>query len=462
MALKLPLELQQHIADFLDPRSFYNCRQVCRWWAAAAGGPVALSRQLRKLPITPEALTESTYTQTLLDLYTEAAHTLLLGSRIRVIEEDELGSSQRIPKPKLAISADGRKAASLDGRQICVYDLTCSASPIVHKRPLNDLRTGLGAGPWFKCAPTCIYELALSKSGRLLAVALERTIQIYDLEAGTDSCPASAYISSAAGHFIAGIAFEHNDSVLRVQLSNKGTILYLGHPVVQQATLGHWAGDGGLKHVYLDSSEVMIARPHAVGERFSGTQLLRRFEDGWLFAAQRHRPAARSDYCLGYAKCIASVGHATIDESSVTILCPLSTSCPSAATEYWTDLPQACEERHPHFSLSPDGSLLALAEACMKPSQAHLSSKAFVYRLPRQKSLQNLLNARSLALDADIDKNKERKDDQEYIVDRLPIWLGEVRGSIMQFAFSETACAGTYSLRLSTELDAKTWTISGC
>lgn len=230
MASTLPLELQQQIFQYLDPRSFYASRNVCRWWKYASKDTVTLAEQLRQLPIDPPVSAKTLASTRRQALYDEAAYTLMLGMRVTVEKEGKQDLAETISGAKFALSGDRRRAVTLDDRQITLYDLTTPECIILAQRPINDLRTAIGGGPWFKCAPTSIYELGLSTDGNILAIALERTIQIYDLTAGEESWPVSSYISSAAGHYIAGLQFEHNDSLLRVQLSNKGTVVYLGTP----------------------------------------------------------------------------------------------------------------------------------------------------------------------------------------------------------------------------------------
>ena len=98
------------------------------------------------------------------------------------------------------------------------------------QRPLNDLKETVGSGPWLRVTPTSYHELALSSDGKLLAVAQERTVQIYDLAAARDSFTLNQYVSNAAGHYICGLDFEQDNHVLRVRLSGKGSVLYLGAP----------------------------------------------------------------------------------------------------------------------------------------------------------------------------------------------------------------------------------------
>ena len=92
--------------------------------------------------------------------------------------------------------------------------------------------------------PASDHELALSSDGRLPAVALERTIQIYDLSAEPNSVIVNEHISSTAGLCICDVDFEQNNHVLWVRLSGKGAVLYLGTPQlngknVENASIEH-------------------------------------------------------------------------------------------------------------------------------------------------------------------------------------------------------------------------------
>lgn len=466
MALGLPLELQQQIFGYLDAPSFYASRNVCRWWNLASRDSTTLANQLRRLPIQPAASASTTNNSRLQSLYNEAAHILMLGMQANAHDDNNPNLSQKLNKPKLAISADGHRAVTLDARKITLHDLTSSSSPILSQRPLNDLRTAIGGGPWFKCAPTSIYELALSSTGTLLAIALERTIQIYDLSASDDSWPVASYISSASGHFIAGLSFQHNDSILRVQLSNKGTVLYLGSPKQEAVGLEHWASRGGLKHAYLDTSKMVVRS--ATPERLAGLQLLRPFADGWLFAAQKYvtgtaaTAASASSYCLGHVRGSESASGVSTIANEAVVLLTLPSKHSSCLTgleleERFRTLPKA-NEGPPTFAASSDGTLLALVEAGTKDKYIASASNGFVYRLLGEVELERLLERSKRNGDGHKDGVLEQNGygGEDFTIHRVPLSLGDTRGKILDFDFEEDETDG-YALKLVTELETRRW-----
>ena len=74
----------------------------------------------------------------------------------------------------------------------------------------------------------------------------------------------------------------------------------------QKAEMIHWAGEHGLKHTFLVSSLLTLeteASSEHRSARFSGLQLLRAFDDGYIFAAQKHGRGESSHYILGHVKC---------------------------------------------------------------------------------------------------------------------------------------------------------------
>ncbi|KAK8196526.1 hypothetical protein M8818_006691 [Zalaria obscura] len=476
MALSLPPELQQHIFDFLDPHSFYAARKVCRWWRYAASGAITLERQLNNLPIIPPPTAVNLGQKRLQSLWSDAAHSLMLGMRVTQDKSTAPSIAQTINKSKVTVSQDGRRAAALESRQITIHDLTAPDCPVIASRPINDLRTALGGGPWFKCAPTCTYELALSDDGALLAIALERTIQIYDMTAESDSWPVSSYIPSASGHFIAGLSFEHNNSTLRVQLSNKGTVIYLGTPSEAAADLEYWQEKVGLKHAFFDSSKTSVKALSASGPRtLAGVQLLRPFADGWLFAAQQHGGSHPSNYCIGYIPSSEVDGLALTAECQATILVDLPSflsafPLPLMSSGLWSSMPSA-HEQHPHFSLSADGDFLALSEPGTNSNRAHggSASKAFLYRLPGLKHLADLLERRQEGA-YEVRDAEDASEMHTYEIQRMPLSLaGTVKGKMLDFAFvpvrggkEATPLAGSQRrlrLRAKTEVEDVCWSL---
>lgn len=467
MAATLPLELQQHIFQYLDPRSFHASRKVCRWWRYASQDSVTLASQLRQLPISPEVSAKTLGSERLQSLYGHAAHTLMLGMQVDSPKCDSRSLEERVEKSKLAVSKDMRRAATLEDREITWWNIEKPQCEAIARRPLNDLRTAIGGGPWFKCAPTTVYELALSSDGNILAIALERTIQIYDLSAGEESWPVSSYIPSASGHYIAGLQFQHNNSLLRVQLSNKGAVVYLGTPQDEPQGLQHWQGKGGLKHAFLDSSQAVLRPLSAirVPESLAGLQLLRPFQNGWLFAAQKSCAATQSAcYCVGHVAASDIHGHVSTAEKNASVLVELpssmsTTPLPEIVHGFWRDLPSALVQ-HPHFSLSNDGSLLAMSENVGMAGFSGDFSRVFVFRLPTPERLAATLE--TVRVEHAEEKQDVVSDKLSHAIQRLPLSIGTVNGKVLDFTFDDLDVSGTqarYQLSTITQFELKTWSL---
>ncbi|KAH0292568.1 hypothetical protein KCU62_g1918, partial [Aureobasidium sp. EXF-3399] len=464
MALTLPLELQQQIFSYLDPWSFYASRNVCRYWKYASRDAVTLANQLGQLPIEPTTWAKKADSKRRESVYDEAARALMLGMRVKAsAPADDDGLSARLDKTKLALSRDGRRAVSLHDRTITHYDTTTSEPTVISTRPINDLRTAMGGGPWFKCSPTSMYELALSSDGRMLAIALERTVQIYDLDAPADSWPVASYITSATGHYIAALDFEHNDSLLRVQLSNKGVVVYLGSPQESKPGLEHWQEKGGLKHAFLDASKLSLPSSDpvdgapAISQRLAGLQLLRPFADGWLIAAQKHATNVQSgSYCLAYVPFSKIHGHVLTAERAVTILQDLPVHLSEHIQHLWHDLPSA-HINHPRFALSPNNSLLAMSEnKSSSTSTTPSSNRVFLYRLPSAEKLMETLKPQHPLL-----QKLEAEQGLKYQIKRLPTSLGSISGKILDFTFKsgDNGASSPLAVTAVTDTGAMTWTL---
>jgi len=522
-ATSLPLELQQQVFSFLDTRSFYAARNVCRYWRYASLDAITLEKQLRKLPIlpTPNAR-QSTPTQ-LMKLFDEAAHTLMLGMEVRR-QTDRLGSMTTafqhgfFAGPRVCATSSGSRTVTLNDRKIALYDTSSSPPTLISQRTINDLKETVGNGPWLKVSPPASHDLALSSDGRLLAIAQERTIQIYDLLSDPDSFSVNEYIGSASGHYICGLAFEQNDHVLRVQLSGKGNVLYCGTPPADEkskkcADLEHWKSKSGLKLTFLDSHIMTLSENDSGSDRtarLSGLQLLRPFQSGWLFGAQRHGGGESSHYVLGHIR--ASVPHhATalkIEPGSATILARLESflsswdytlNCSAGSDSglgIWDNMPSA-HEHHPNFSLSPDGSMLVVAEKDKKRVRPSPVSQLFLYRLPSAESMTQTLLAQarqrqgkwaSLAsfldrleaqqgprrrrismkhddfeagpIDRDV-SGDHRKGKKEYKIGRVPLCLGTTQGVLTRMKFEDALMNGDEGTRqvlsVSTAEATRTW-----
>lgn len=420
---------------------------------------MTLANQLGRLPIEPATWVKKTDSRRRQSLYDEAARALMLGMRVDAEASQDDSISSRLDKAKVALSKDGRRAVSLQDRIITLYDMTTPDCAVVAQRPINDLRSAIGGGPWFKCAPTAMYELALSSDGSMLAIALERTIHIYDLTAGPDSWPVAAYITSATGHYIAGLDFEHNDSLLRAQLSNKGVVVYLGTPTDTKPGLEHWQDKGGLKHAFLDASLLSLPPSPSVegalpiNPRLVGLQLLRPFADGWLVAAQKHEMGLQSgSYCLAYVPCSQIHGHVLTAERNVTILEHLPVHLSENISHLWTEMPSA-HVHHPHFALSSTNSLLAMAESVSSAPKSQPASRVFLYRLPTSEKMMETIQSQKTS--DELDSNEE-----QYRVLRLPTSLGSISGKLLDFSFESSGIADSCpAISAVTDAGAMTWTL---
>jgi len=387
----------------------------------------------------------------------------MLGLQITPSENDHKSLSQRLNAPKIAVSSNGTRAATLNSRTITLHDMTQPDTPTLTSRPINDLHTAAGGGPWFKCAPTSVYELALSADGNLLAIALERTIQIYDLaDTSEDAWPVAAYIPSASGHYIAGLSFSHNDSLLRVELSNKATVVYLGTPSEKQGDLAHWGSKSGLRHAFADSSKITTLVP---GERIVGLQLLREMGEGYLFAAQRHAPAGPpNSYVMGFLKVGMVHNHLPATQARATLLVDLAISHPRKqeleSIDTWNVLPSG-REQHPRFASSGDGRLLVFSEAKVT-TEAVGSNNVFVYRVPGTETLKRALNEtkkeqeQAATETATHETADEEKKETKHTVHRLPMHVGAIKGRVLAFDMLQTG-AEACEVTITTEMGEKKW-----
>lgn len=507
MADKMPLELQQQIFQYLDGSSFYSARNVSRWWRYASTEPVTLARQLQKLPILPRVEAASCTPAQLQRLFSEAAHTLMLGVKAER-EKDSSGTVTRwLSGPKICSTSNGTRTVTLNDRTISLFDTATQPHQLIAQRRLNDLKETVGSGPWFKVSPSSSHELALSSNGSLLAVAQERTIQIYDLTAEPDSYTVNEYLPSASGHYIAGLDFEQDDHVLRVRLSGKGTVLYCGTPAgasnksTERAGIDHWKSKAGLKHCFLDSSLLRLPASEA-GDgsspaRVAGLQILRPFRDGYLFASQKHGGGAPSHYILGYVK--ASVPHngkgLTAEPGSMTVLSNLPSflssweSKPSSNADSgmgaWENMPSA-HEHHPRFAMSLEHSMLVLAEKDKKRVRPSAMHQIFTYRIPNEKTLDRSIkeaatkrtgacSERENFLERLESRTKRQKIEEgavtgelvetKYEVCRMPLCLATITGDITNIAFGNSKQASAHrdvALEVATTDATRSWTLTEC
>lgn len=493
-ATSLPLELQQQIFTFLDPKSFNAARSVCRYWHFASHDSVVLERQLRKLPILPQPNARKSNAGELLKLFDDAAHTLMLGMQVKSEKAPSGGLDVTSRQwyhsgPHVCATTNGSRTVTINDRQIALYDTTATPFKLISKRPINDLKETVGSGPWLKISPLANSDLALSSDGTMLAIAQERTIQIYDLLAESDSFTVNQYISSASGHYICGLNFEENDHVLRVQLSGRGAVLYCGAPPADlkskaKANIEHWKSKSGLRHMLLDSHVLSVPNDDAAtttstdqSARLSGLQILKPFQSGYLFAAQRHGGGQSSHYVLGHVRASTPDGMSApiAEPSSVTILAKLESflsgwdftlhCLQNAETGFglWETTPSA-HEHHPSFALSPQANLLILAERDKKRVRPSPLSQLYAYRLPSESKMRETIVSQSQQRDGKwsslatfLDKLEASQGDRrrrismkhddfeartiktEYKIGRVPICLGTIEGELTEMKFDADA-----------------------
>ncbi|KAI7267621.1 hypothetical protein KC335_g7608 [Hortaea werneckii] len=494
---RLPLELQQHVFSYLDAKSFWAARNVCKWWRFASVDAVTLARQLRKLPILPPADAGQLTPREMHDLFAEASYTLMLGMQVKrgADEEGTMSAPQRqgfFAGPRVTATSSGTRTITINDRMIALFDTAGESPRLLTQRPLNDLKETVGNGPWLKVTPSSYHELALSSDGNLLAIAQERTIQIYDLSADPDSFTVNEYIPSAAGHYICGLDFEQNDHVLRVRLSGKGAVLYLGTPPSpgskseqqkqqQKANIWHWKSKSGLRHVFLDSTLLSLQpqQPNASGStspdpdaRLCGIQLLRPFEGGYLLGAQKHGRKESSHYVLAHVRCSSpsttttptdpySSSPLTAEHTTTTLLARLEsflsawdytltgTSDPhnssSGGMGRWENMP-SCHEHHPSYALSADMRLLVLAERDKKRIRPVQLSQLFVYRLPGEAELGDGLvsglssgarDGGKVGLPPGEEEEEEEEEGKKHVVARIPLCLSTIQGAVNELRLVE-------------------------
>ncbi|KAF2208860.1 hypothetical protein CERZMDRAFT_118692 [Cercospora zeae-maydis SCOH1-5] len=493
-ATALPLEIQQEIFNYLDSRSFYAARKVCRYWSFAATANETLRRQLRKMPVLPSDDAQEAEPVDLRSAFDQAARCLMYGITTERAHDTPAsmtkGSRLGFPvSPRVIATPDGNVLVTVNGREISLYDTSKASPTLKARRSLNDLKETVGSGPWLKVNSNTYNELALSSNGSLLAVAQERTIQIYDLAADPDSFTVNEYVASATGHYICGIDFEQNDHLLRVRLSGKGTVVYLGTPAPaahqeRAADLEHWKSKAGLRHVFLDSS-LLLARTGGddtrdLATRLSGVQLLGAFDQGYLFAGQQHGGGDSSHYVLGHVQSTTAqnLGITTTQPETVCILARLESYLSSwkytleASTEeglgMWENMPSA-HEHHPRFAITSGGrfDLLALAERDKKRIRPAPLTQLFLYRIPARSQLRSMLAVHKRAYAAKVvssdtvncrgaETGKSKR--TFFDVPRIPRCLTTVENDVTELEFS-VIDGETCALSASTKATTRTWRI---
>jgi hypothetical protein len=330
------------------------------------------------------------------------------------------------------------------------------------------------------------HELALSSDGRLLAVALDQTIQIYDLSENGESESVNGYLKQARGDCISAIEFEQNDYTLRVCLSGKGAVLYLGSPKnssTSGADISHWRSKLGLDHTFLNSVLLTFNSDTPSTAQISGIQLLRPFKNGYLFGAQKHRGGVSSRYIIGHMECSTDPRTLALTGANarITELATLESflsSCDYTSSGLadtgmggWDNMPCA-HEHHPRFALA--GDLLLVAEREKKSVRPMPKwTQLFLYRVPSEHRLSGMLEkvdplenekpevspeeqqARSAS------SQGEAVDEPKHSVVRIPLCLGSVPGEVRDIGFAKTSLDNqpAYALKVTTEESTKAWNL---
>nr|POE47530.1 hypothetical protein CFP56_00861 [Quercus suber] len=477
-ATKLPLEIQQHVFSYLDTKTFHAARAVCRWWRYASLETITLRKQLRKLPICPTVMVAGMRPGDLHFLFNEAACALMLGVSISRVSiglgpQSTLPCVEDLDLPSVVATPDGQRVVIVRDRKITRLDTNGGQTVTLTERPINDLQETVGNGPWLKSLSASSYQLSISADGSLLAIAQERTIQIYDLNAKPDSFTANEYISSAAGQCICGLGFEQNGFVLRVRLSGGGTVVYLGTPPDVSGTtadIDHWKSKAGLRHVLLDTS-LLALNPSAASqghpEVISSLQILEPFQHGFLFAAQHHGGGESSYYIIGHVRC-ASMSkndaslHFETDNATVLVRCEGFLSAWAYTVNatgdnglgLYENMP-CVHEHHPGFALSPAGDFLVVAEQDKKAVRHMTYTQIFLYRLPtfaqltttlstsddRRKNIYNGIDETRTMAQLSQSTLKER-------VARIPQCLTTLQGQVTMLKFETVPSVNRVTLKL--------------
>ncbi|OQO12204.1 hypothetical protein B0A48_02845 [Cryoendolithus antarcticus] len=513
-AMSLPLELQQHIFDFLDSRTFAAARKVCRSWRFASTDSVTLERQLRKLPIAPPADVARETPRELARLYDEATRTLMLGMRVSRQPDLSQGTQPELhERIRTHGTSRGSRSVVVDDGSIDLYESTSSLHVLVKQRQLAEFEGLVSGGPWLNTPPLASRHLALSRGGRLLAIAKERTIQIIDLLAEGNSSVVHTYGTWATGQSICGLAFEHDDYLLRVSWNDGGRVVYYGAVAVNSASeecadMLHWKGRIGLKHIFVDTTKLVLPSVDLESSqehhRLAGLQLLQSAHSGFHFAAQQHGGGRSSHYVYGHIRVAQSGidGASTIDCTSVTMLShldsylssmPYTLNCGGSFADdrgLWENMPSA-HEHHPSYTLSSDGSLLLLAERSKKELRYHARMQLFVYRLPSLKEIDYQLGQSQIlhpneafiaSFEARWGGLKRRRISMKYEdfeadcsalqpkeremhrIGRLPICLGMALGSVTDLTFrringKEEREVAEYQIDVSTNQGKTQWSL---
>lgn len=303
--LTLPTELLQAILSLTDTQTYISSRLVCRRWHHASATPFLLRDALAKIPpsvIAPslpslDALRDDAWN----GLFEEVCRRNLVRCWRRTQKTTRRSSKRGTNSiPVTATSSDGGKTVVLQGAQVTVHEhgagnsfvftLAPSLYPLWTSicRALLRSSAGLGGNQGY-----AKHRLAISSHARLVAVALGKTIQIYEyghVEEGHSHRrgPAEYILGQTESAFVSSVCpppganYRETDGVVeKVEFVEKGALLrvavgkesnpnrssrvrYLGDPSLclqpQQVSLGYWKQ--ALNRVYLDSVALATNLPN--------------------------------------------------------------------------------------------------------------------------------------------------------------------------------------------------------
>ncbi|KAF2223015.1 hypothetical protein BDZ85DRAFT_262809 [Elsinoe ampelina] len=427
MASGLPCELVLLILSAADPFTYRSLSQSCTQWSYLARDPTVLQPHLAKLPLCPANVRRpgggmvGEDPANLVDTWHKASAALMLNARLRS-HSDTTADSPCGRETKIAYSPDLERHVTLNARMLTLYQSHQGAGgqgAVLGQALLNDVRSKSPHGPILRNAPSCVFEIALARHSNLVAVALDRIVQVYDLDQ-PDAVPAASYLSSAAGHFITGISFEQDDDMLRIVLSNKGVVVYIGsttrgHDGPLRRSLDYWKSPAGLGTTYLNSTKLIL--PDRNPCRLSNLYMLRTTSMDDILVVQMHSAAGPEGYVIFRSPLLRSDEPDRVRIVHVVCYLPAYHQYQDRSHTLWSISPQAKEHSRPRYALSPDGQFLAIVEeghSHLTPAKAE--NRLFLWRIP--------------VLETD-------KEDGKDIVARLPLFLGEMKGTVLRLGFAK-------------------------
>lgn len=381
MATTLPTELLQLILSHADTQTYLSARQVCRRWHHVSSTPFVLREALAKLPssIFPSSsssaglpplntLDEQSWSK----LFANTCRKNLVRYWRRAHKRTTRQCSTSRTKPVTATTADGRKTAVLSGSQVTIHHhdtntrfaflLTQSLSqlwPNISRTLFDSAAVGAGAGVGDMDQEHAKHRLAVATDANLVAVALGKTIQVYEYGGpalGPVQDPAEYVLGQNAGattSFISSICrlgpnyhetdgivdsleFVESDTLLRVAIGkesnvNRSTrVRYLGDPPSPSPMqtpgpgLAYWRRT--LNRVYLDTVALATNLPNNdYKTAFKGLRLLPATEED---SSRCFVAALQTQDTQGY--CIGSISPA----SKVTVLHNLPSKPASALSSH--------------------------------------------------------------------------------------------------------------------------------